>query len=406
MGLIGWGCFTFGTQIIRIVTNHGELVIDAKDEAVKIEVLKNGNVVRVIDTKTDQRIDIEAGNYLLRLKENNPNIVLTGNVLSLKRGEREIVSVKRILNRPIMASRAAIKLSPVLVQSNTNGNNQNIRFDVKVDKNAIQLLRQGRKVFSPVEVRDQVLFWILQPLATSRCFLGANEGKDLKGVRLNPLPMKSGSKTLRFEIPEQQLDQIEKDAFLFNVPDELRGKFDRVEFVAGKSDGSRQNSSSVSSFPRGPIDRTPMPSDSQFTGPSFLLECQVIRSSPVLSYLLNSSRRGVVRVPYRRVLQHKLITRSVVHQIYPPCGRTRPTIRLKIALVISGHPELVTRRIAFLHRLPTHKQGQQFYFPDQSNLLNVRHHRSNGAHQVGSGHNLPEIVTTLEARFLHLVLVG
>ena len=36
---------------------------------------------------------------------------------------------------------------------------------------------------------------------------------------------------MSFEIPEQQLSRIEEDAFLFKVPDELRGKFDRVEFV-------------------------------------------------------------------------------------------------------------------------------------------------------------------------------
>ena len=131
---------------------------------------------------------------------------------------------------------------------------KNIRFDVKVDANAINLLKQGRKVFSPVEVRDQATRAVMDPSVVSdiALFMGANAGKDLQGVRLQPEPMEFGSTTLKFEIPEQDLDRIESDAFLFNVPDELRGKFDRVEFVAvsGPS-GSHEFSSDLSRGTRG-----------------------------------------------------------------------------------------------------------------------------------------------------------
>ena len=81
--------------------------------------------------------------------------------------------------------------------------------------------------------------------------------------------MDPNSTTLRFEIPEQQLNRIEDDAFLFNVPAGLRGKFDRVEFVAVRGPaGSHEFSSGSTIGSRGSangpeaIDRfVPNPSD-------------------------------------------------------------------------------------------------------------------------------------------------
>ena len=275
-GLFGWACLAFGPQIIRIATNHGELVIDAKDEAVKIEVLKGGDVVRVIDTKTDNSIDIEAGEYHLRLMEDNPNIVLTANRLSLKRGDREIVSLLRraralstmgpqwesdhsmprdsqqhrnsfgnfqtnptnspsqnrfarrdrslagagatpslpAIELPIdrsfqqpgvrvadgAASRSARTPAnrssfedrqPVVAEPDSDFD-KNIRFDVKLNQEAISLMRQGRKVFSSVRVRDESTNAIVDPAVVSDIafFLASNKGKNLQGVKLQPQPMK------------------------------------------------------------------------------------------------------------------------------------------------------------------------------------------------------------------------
>ena len=129
----------------------------------------------------------------------------------------------------------------------------NIRFDVKVDENAIRLLRQGQKVYSQVDVRDRSNM-ALNPDVVSdiALFLEDNAGKNLQGLTLYPQPMERDSSILRFEIPEQQLDRIEKDAFLFKVPDDLRGKFDRVEFVAVSGPSSSQEfSGGVTSGPRG-----------------------------------------------------------------------------------------------------------------------------------------------------------
>ena len=134
----------------------------------------------------------------------------------------------------------------------TSAMDNNIRFDVKVNPNAIDLLRQGKKVYSPVQVRDGATNAVLDPSVVSdiALFLDTNADKKLQGVELYPQPMEPNSKTLRFEIPEQQLNRIEQDAFLFSVPDELRGKFDRVEFVAGPA-GSHEFSPGMTSGTRG-----------------------------------------------------------------------------------------------------------------------------------------------------------
>ena len=128
-----------------------------------------------------------------------------------------------------------------------------VRFDVKVDKNAIESLRQGRKVYSPVQVKDRTNA-VLDPSVVSdiALFLDTNAGRqDLNGVPLEPQPMEPNSTTLKFEIPEQALDRMEQDAFLFSVPDDLRGKFDRVEFVAVRSVGSHEFPSGMTSGTRG-----------------------------------------------------------------------------------------------------------------------------------------------------------
>ena len=94
IGLGGLGWF-FAPQIVRIATDRGELVIDAKDEAVEVEVMNGGQRVRVIDTKTDQSIEIESGEYDLRLKDSTNGFHLSTNRVVLTRGDQEVVSIVR-----------------------------------------------------------------------------------------------------------------------------------------------------------------------------------------------------------------------------------------------------------------------------------------------------------------------
>ena len=98
IGLGGLGWF-FTPQIIRIATDQGELVIDAKDEVVEVEVLNGGQLVRVIDTKTDQSIEIESGEYELRLKGATNGFRLSTNRVVLTRGDQEVVTIERSADR-------------------------------------------------------------------------------------------------------------------------------------------------------------------------------------------------------------------------------------------------------------------------------------------------------------------
>ena len=128
---------------------------------------------------------------------------------------------------------------------------QDIRFDVKISDDAISKLRQGLKVSANVDVRDRSTNTLLPPEVVSDIafFRNANENKDMVGVRLEPAPMEPNSKTLRFEIDESQLDRIERDAFVFSVPDQLRGRFNEIEFV--KASGPTGLSSGVRGGTRG-----------------------------------------------------------------------------------------------------------------------------------------------------------
>jgi len=138
-------------------------------------------------------------------------------------------------------------------QVGPSASNKDIRFDVKIDDAAVTMLRQGRKVQSDVKVRDQSTDTALDPSVVSDIafYHDGNAGKNLQGYNLEPQPMQLGSRTLLFEIQEQQLDRLEGGAFQFKVPDDLRGKFDRVEFVAVSSSGGSQFPSGLSSNSRG-----------------------------------------------------------------------------------------------------------------------------------------------------------
>ena len=110
---------------------------------------------------------------------------------------------------------------------------RDIIFEVPIDDDAVNKLRQGLMVYSPVDVRDRTNR-ALPPEVVKEIalFRNANGNKeDMNAVRLEPEALEPGSRTLRFEIDEQQLNRIEQDAFVYSVPDQLRGRFDRVEFV-------------------------------------------------------------------------------------------------------------------------------------------------------------------------------
>ena len=100
LGLIGFGGVFFAPQIIRILTDQGEIVIETDDPDVEIEILKDGKTFRVVDTKTDQSFDIRSGSYEIRAKANpeadqSVAFDVTPERLIMKRGQQQIVTVTK-----------------------------------------------------------------------------------------------------------------------------------------------------------------------------------------------------------------------------------------------------------------------------------------------------------------------
>jgi serine/threonine protein kinase len=95
VALLGWFGWVFATDIVRIVTNQGEITIESDDKQIKIEVLQNGDLVRVIDLATSDRIDLLAGEYHIQPGREGGEFSVSPNVISLSRGGKQIVRVTR-----------------------------------------------------------------------------------------------------------------------------------------------------------------------------------------------------------------------------------------------------------------------------------------------------------------------
>ena len=90
LALVGW---YFSPQIIRIATDHGELVIESEDKDVEVQILKDGKVFRVLDTKTKNSFDIESGDYRIKATREGNTFEVTPESLTMKRGEKTVVVV-------------------------------------------------------------------------------------------------------------------------------------------------------------------------------------------------------------------------------------------------------------------------------------------------------------------------
>ena len=94
--LIGTAAWWWAPQIIRIATDQGEVVIEAHDDAVEVQVFENGELIRVVDTKTQQAFDLKSGNYTIKATGDDSaagTFEVTPNSLVMKRGEQQIVRV-------------------------------------------------------------------------------------------------------------------------------------------------------------------------------------------------------------------------------------------------------------------------------------------------------------------------
>ena len=108
-GLIGVAALAFSPQIIRIATDQGELVIESDDKDVEVQILQDGDVVRVLDTKTQNSFNIESGEYQIKATGEGNSFDVSPASLTMKRGEQQIVNVTRQQVEAVAAGKNGVK---------------------------------------------------------------------------------------------------------------------------------------------------------------------------------------------------------------------------------------------------------------------------------------------------------
>src|SRR5262245_33238572 len=86
-----------GFVVYRIQTDKGELVIETTDDEVEVVVKRDGEVVRIIDTKTDKSVTLRlrSGEYELETK-GGEGLRLGVGKMTLKRDDRVIAKIERV----------------------------------------------------------------------------------------------------------------------------------------------------------------------------------------------------------------------------------------------------------------------------------------------------------------------
>jgi serine/threonine protein kinase/WD40 repeat protein len=91
-----------GVGVYRIATDRGELVISTESDDVKVVITKRGELVDIIDPKTDKqiRLALRSGEYELELKGAHEGLKLDIEKATLKRGKETLAKIERIGKNP------------------------------------------------------------------------------------------------------------------------------------------------------------------------------------------------------------------------------------------------------------------------------------------------------------------
>jgi len=95
VALAAAGMLAFGA-IFTVVTNRGTLEIVPSDENVEVSILRGGQEVRILDTKTGNTVTLHAGEYALRVPVAREDLQVRPERITMKRGKKVIVEVVRI----------------------------------------------------------------------------------------------------------------------------------------------------------------------------------------------------------------------------------------------------------------------------------------------------------------------
>src|SRR5207244_447043 len=94
--VLGSGGAYYSPTIYRLATNQGELIIETDDPDVEVIVKQDDQTAKIIDKKTGRTVNLKAGKYEIELGETDKNLTLSTHQFTLKRGDKEIVKVRRL----------------------------------------------------------------------------------------------------------------------------------------------------------------------------------------------------------------------------------------------------------------------------------------------------------------------
>ena len=70
-------------------------MVESEDKDVEVQILQDGNVIRVLDTKTKNSFNIESGDYQIKATGEGSSFEVKPDSLTMKRGQKQIVKVVR-----------------------------------------------------------------------------------------------------------------------------------------------------------------------------------------------------------------------------------------------------------------------------------------------------------------------
>jgi WD40 repeat protein len=105
------GLAAAAVAVYRIQTDNGELVIRTDDPDVEVVIRQNGELVRIIDTKTDKEVRLDSGKYELELKGQPDDLKLSLDKVTIRRGETVVATVERRLKRVAAAAEPPAEVS-------------------------------------------------------------------------------------------------------------------------------------------------------------------------------------------------------------------------------------------------------------------------------------------------------
>jgi Protein kinase domain/WD domain, G-beta repeat len=104
LAILAAGAGSLALVTYRVQTGTGELVIESDDPDIEVIVKQGGQQVSIVDPKTKDRIELNAGRYELQLAGGGAGLRLSTDTFTLKRGDKTVVTVRRHAPAPAVQS--------------------------------------------------------------------------------------------------------------------------------------------------------------------------------------------------------------------------------------------------------------------------------------------------------------